>query len=225
MTIASEITRLQTAKSNIEAAIESKWVTVPDSAKLDTYNTYINQIKTTSGTPIEITGSQVYWWLYSVWKNQDVYWIDWCASYMVWDIVLIWYVWDWQTYDNYDQKDVHFIRWKKSSARKESTFDMGTWTSYTFSSQWIYITRENDWASYLFTAIARYITDWTNDWRYKWQIRYTVSTDTFTNLGSTNTSAQSNPRPDIVDDDMNLYSSSYEKSSTARTALFTLRNI
>ena len=44
MTLASEISRLQTAKANIETAIEWKWVTVPDDAKLDTYHLYINQI-------------------------------------------------------------------------------------------------------------------------------------------------------------------------------------
>lgn len=45
MTIASEITRLQWAKADIKTAIESKWVTVPASAKLDTYDTYIDQIQ------------------------------------------------------------------------------------------------------------------------------------------------------------------------------------
>jgi hypothetical protein len=44
MTIASEITRLQTAKSDIKTAIESKWVSVPSSAKLDTYDDYISSI-------------------------------------------------------------------------------------------------------------------------------------------------------------------------------------
>ena len=45
MTIASEITRLQEAKADIKASIQGKWVTVPNSAKLDTYSTYIDQIE------------------------------------------------------------------------------------------------------------------------------------------------------------------------------------
>lgn len=45
MTIASEITRLQWAKTDIKSSIEWKWVSVPSDAKLDTYNTYIDQIK------------------------------------------------------------------------------------------------------------------------------------------------------------------------------------
>lgn len=44
MTIASEITRLQWAKADIETAIENKGVTVPDDVKLDDYPQYISQI-------------------------------------------------------------------------------------------------------------------------------------------------------------------------------------
>lgn len=46
MSIASEITRLQGAKADIKTAIEAKGVTVPSSATLDDYDTYIGQIRT-----------------------------------------------------------------------------------------------------------------------------------------------------------------------------------
>lgn len=45
MTVASEITRLQTAKANIKTSIENKWVTVPANATLDSYSWYIDQIE------------------------------------------------------------------------------------------------------------------------------------------------------------------------------------
>ena len=45
MSIATQITRLQTAKSNIKTAIENKGVTVPSTATLDGYPTYIAQIE------------------------------------------------------------------------------------------------------------------------------------------------------------------------------------
>ena len=45
MTIADEISRLQTAKADAKTSIINKWVNVPDSAKLDTYHTYIDQIQ------------------------------------------------------------------------------------------------------------------------------------------------------------------------------------
>ena len=51
MSIASEISRLQTAKADIKAAIEAKGVTVPSSAKLDDYDTYVGQISGGGPTP------------------------------------------------------------------------------------------------------------------------------------------------------------------------------
>lgn len=45
MTIASEITRLQWAKATARTSIENKWVTVPVSASVEDYHTYIDQIQ------------------------------------------------------------------------------------------------------------------------------------------------------------------------------------
>ena len=45
MTVASEITRLQNAKSSIRNSIQNKWVSVPADAKLDLYAQYIDQIQ------------------------------------------------------------------------------------------------------------------------------------------------------------------------------------
>lgn len=45
MSIASEISRLQTAKANIKTAIQAKGVTVPASAKLDAYDDYVAAIQ------------------------------------------------------------------------------------------------------------------------------------------------------------------------------------
>ena len=44
MSIASEITRLQTAKADLKTAIEGKGVTVPSSAKLDAYPALVESI-------------------------------------------------------------------------------------------------------------------------------------------------------------------------------------
>ena len=44
MSIASEISRIQTAKADIKAAIESKGVTVPSDAKIDAYAPLIQAI-------------------------------------------------------------------------------------------------------------------------------------------------------------------------------------
>lgn len=57
MTVASEITRLQTAKSDIKTAIEWKWVSVASDAKLDAYPSLINQIKTSTGAELFVPSS------------------------------------------------------------------------------------------------------------------------------------------------------------------------
>ena len=44
MSIATELTRIQTAKADIKSAIEAKGVTVPSNALIDEYDTYIAQI-------------------------------------------------------------------------------------------------------------------------------------------------------------------------------------
>jgi hypothetical protein len=46
MSIATEISRLNTAKADIKTAIQNKGVVVPSDKKIDTYPTYIDQIQT-----------------------------------------------------------------------------------------------------------------------------------------------------------------------------------
>lgn len=50
MSISTELTRLQKAKTDIKAAIEAKGVTVPSNDRIDQYPQYINQIETGGGT-------------------------------------------------------------------------------------------------------------------------------------------------------------------------------
>lgn len=49
MSIASEISRLQSAKADLKTSIENKGVTVPASAKLDDYADYVDSIQTGGG--------------------------------------------------------------------------------------------------------------------------------------------------------------------------------
>lgn len=59
MSIASEITRLQTAKADLKTAIEGKGVTVPSSAKLDAYPALVESIQQGGG------GNDDNWYLVS----------------------------------------------------------------------------------------------------------------------------------------------------------------
>ena len=61
-TIAQELTRIQTAKSDIKTSIEAKGVQVPSNALISDYNTYINQI-TGGGSvlvPLSVTTNGTY---------------------------------------------------------------------------------------------------------------------------------------------------------------------
>lgn len=49
MSIASEIERISDAKADLRTSIQAKGVTVPASAKIDTYNTYVAAIQTGGG--------------------------------------------------------------------------------------------------------------------------------------------------------------------------------
>lgn len=57
MSIASEITRLNTAKADIKTAIEAKGVEVPSSALIDTYDDYIAQIEGGGGCSVASANS------------------------------------------------------------------------------------------------------------------------------------------------------------------------
>lgn len=63
MSIASEITRLQTAKADLKTAIEGKGVSVPSSAKLDAYPALVESIQQGGG------GDEDVW--YIVLMNND----------------------------------------------------------------------------------------------------------------------------------------------------------
>lgn len=83
MSIASEITRLQTAKADLKTAIEGKGVTVPSSAKLDAYPALVESIQQGGG------GDDENWYLfgrrsivYVFTKTNDTTWTEIDAGYM-----------------------------------------------------------------------------------------------------------------------------------------------
>ncbi len=53
MSIANELTRIQSAKANLKTAIEGKGVTVPSSAKIDSYPGYVDAIQQGSAKSLQ----------------------------------------------------------------------------------------------------------------------------------------------------------------------------
>lgn len=99
MTIASEITRLQWAKADIKSSIEWKWVSVPASAKLDTYSTYIDQIERWDPRWKFVVWTILRTWVItSVSSSDAVYFFWWEMSYVDNDVMILCRPW---IYDNY----------------------------------------------------------------------------------------------------------------------------
>lgn len=69
MTIASEITRISNAKTSIKSAIGDKGVSVPASAKIDAYPSYIAQIETGGGGG----GSASYFYVTAAERGNEAY--------------------------------------------------------------------------------------------------------------------------------------------------------
>lgn len=86
MTIASEITRLQWAKTTARTSIINKGVDVPTSASVEDYHTYIDQIKTSSGIGT-FTGSMAL--RYIAWYGENARSNWWCASIIYKDYMFI----------------------------------------------------------------------------------------------------------------------------------------
>lgn len=57
MSISSEIDRIKSAKEELKTVITSKGVKVPQEASLDTYSTYVNQIKSLDFYKFDFTAS------------------------------------------------------------------------------------------------------------------------------------------------------------------------
>lgn len=81
MSIASEITRLQGAKSDLKTSIEGKGVTVPSATKIDGYAALVDQIQTGGGGghtgTVDTVGLQALGW--------DSYDIQWLQDHVWWD--------------------------------------------------------------------------------------------------------------------------------------------
>lgn len=120
MTIASEISRLQTAKANIKSSIEWKWVEVWSDIKLDEYSDYIDQIQQCE---------DVWVWIY--W-NPDFWVISLSSDWINWMTIADKNLWATKAYN--DPK----ITWSNKSEYVWKTFQR--WNNYWFlwnSSYWV----------------------------------------------------------------------------------------
>lgn len=186
MTITSEITRLQNAKSNIITAIENKWVWVPSSAKLDWLNTYINNIQNKDPvSDIFIPKS------FTV--NDAIYNTNWCRMWDQWlDIVTA----DWNTYYHFFEFEPwtsswynHCLYYVKKSKWEDMVVWSVAWEVYESSSSsymrwwlwWFRLKLWSNWTPICSMLLSQYYYPWTkqpnnrtwrciNYWNNEWVV-------------------------------------------------------
>ena len=160
MTIASEITRLQWAKSDIKTSIENKGVAVPSSTKLDDYAPYIDQISTGWAFMDSLTLKE--------YRVEVTDWTPWCYGVISWSTNTKYY-WamiiytetgssSWHEYSYYDLVTVTKEAWSDIQYGKASHH------SFYRSMHW----RPNEAVFYIkpwavrafFYEIADYSTNW-----------------------------------------------------------------
>lgn len=108
MSIASEISRLQTAKNTIKTSVAWKWVTIPNNIKLDAYWSYIDRIIAADYS----CWTLAYWLSANTWLNW--YWNWWlCLQYSEptdqWAIAAIFTARWWMWSSNCDYRDFYFL--------------------------------------------------------------------------------------------------------------------
>lgn len=167
MTIASEITRLQWAKADIKTSIEWKGVSVPSSAKIDTYSTYIDQITTggiTSTMPIRCY-LEYYW---NKWLRAAM----WCPLSFIYGDYIFWIVFGCSFNSSYDYPEANFFAFKKwwtdfKQKRNDNSAYIRSWNSLYGKSGW-YILNNNST-----------ITLWVGYGASQWTAPYSTLTATF----------------------------------------------
>lgn len=176
MTIASEITRLQWAKSDARTSIINKGVDVPASAKLDTYHNYIDLIETTWAT----------WLLSWAWLMYYRWGLESNSCNITW-------------YYSWVEDDVLYgllvgNQWVKNSS---NIYYWGVWvkhvpwnsTSYTSGTTWASYARHTDARNSYFiknttAGIVRGYclepADYTSNWVYTYQTEFDYKNNTVT---------------------------------------------
>lgn len=220
MTIASEITRLQWAKADIKTAIQGKWVTVPASAKLDTYASYVNQIVQWWWVAWIIGTAPVRTSVQAVGNNQERSDMLWNAlSYSIWDFVFIVAYYSWYNSNNYNQAKISVYRWKKWDSDYSSTSTtISNTTSNDFRWQWIKLTVS--WSTVTFeTCILRWTDWWVNaNYRHHTQT-YNMSNDTRGTRSVETYTWTDNPYFSWYVNNQELYTASLEPTRLSYTVL------
>ena len=137
MTIASEITRLQWAKATARTSIINKWVSVPTSASVEDYHTYIDQIAN-GGLFSGLKLKWYYWdwydsnptasWYYSWEENNIQYWLVVGSLNRTSSNSNYKYSWVWIKHISWS--DIQYITWKTTWTYSDSHHTRAWWSYF-----------------------------------------------------------------------------------------------
>lgn len=151
MTIASEITRLQWAKASAKASIEAKWVSVPASAKVDDYHTYIDLIHT--------------WWYFNGVKLKDYLRYGRNSTPTI------------TGYYSWEENEIQYslILWSQNASSDNARYKYGwVWTKHVSWNDIQYLPADN-WSTYsdahYSSARESYFIKNSTDWIIRWYVR------------------------------------------------------
>lgn len=186
MTVASEITRLQTAKADARTSIINKWVDVPANATLDTYHNYIDQISQWAWLTSALTlmnrrisgrdSAPICYWIASF-EDWDKYY--WCNLYM-------WYN---RSQDRDYFSLYYYIKeaWVDMAYYQYETSWVSDYTYWSINSYWYY--KKNTWsevmAAYICLTSRMKWECYTFQWDYlAWTVTHTFwgALDTYNSL-------------------------------------------
>lgn len=187
MTIASEITRLQNAKASIEASIENKGVTVPDTAKLDEYYQYIDQITSWSGAMEYIWGvmslnTQLYYNGGNDW-TQDKYWdysyIDGSYLYLIKPVLYMDYSQSGSSEQRIYFKCISLAKWASTFQEYTGSWYSTGWNRNIWEIKYYYFYKEWNVAHFKFWMNELYAESSSSRYRKVQDITYDTSTNTW----------------------------------------------
>ena len=186
MTIASEITRLQWAKATARTSIINKWVSVPASASVEDYHTYIDQIQQWDGGVLSwgltLFNQRVSMKDGSPRIKSSVSWIEWnkyygCTVYSLEGSSSSSLESGVYTYRKVDTTNdmayrMNNVTWDLSSGVYYEASHVSFWKNWTDMKIIFFVdsTRSsNRW--YCYQAIWNYKTTWetTNSWMWRWE--------------------------------------------------------
>ena len=172
MSIASEIQRLQQAKSGIKSAIESKWVTVPSDLKLQGYTDCINCIQQWG----QIWDIPFFIGVWSATWNKWSRWLRSLSTCQIWNYIFFAYTENWycSSWDAITWNVWYYKKWNKDICKSNRRDVLSSSSSNDYWHQW------DSWIKVCWSCVY-FCVCWCSRycWVKCWYTCFNMNNDTF----------------------------------------------